>query len=328
MWGPGFLPVGVSLMLLWWVCRVSRKWVLPSSTHSLYVWQIWAEHSNSVFWIFLLTELREILEVWKTLLNFEDVQNNTMTSWSDLHLFEVDGSLQHRKVNMTDASQCFSKTENGARTVHACTVLKKSDLLHYAKRTSTSTLLSFSRKETSIICRGKPEHLRITCSTNVDKRTIMMLCTYWFFSTFPSSWTSQTCHTVTQILCIPKFTVVIGLGIFLSPRLAMVLLLLIWNFCLAIIVTYSCENSPSYFHRWQGWLVFDYLTSWCWPDRKPHANVYRFYTEFYKTFGIGILAWKPGPFGQCRFDVKFLGLSLGTMGQFYQRQELLSCSAS
>lgn len=69
-----------------------------------------------------------------------------------------------------------------------------------------------------------------------------------------------------------------------NPQPAMVLFLIIWNFFLAIIVIYSCENSTSYFHRWQGWLVFDYLTSQNWPDRKPHMNVYIYYTEFCKNF--------------------------------------------
>lgn len=69
---------------------------------------------NSVLWISPLTALRETWEVWKAPLNSEDEQNSTLTSGSDLHLFEVDGSLQHIKVNTPAASQCFSETENGA----------------------------------------------------------------------------------------------------------------------------------------------------------------------------------------------------------------------
>lgn len=42
-----------------------------------------------------------------------------MTGWSDLHLFEVDGSLQNIKVNIGKANQCFSKAEQATGMVPA-----------------------------------------------------------------------------------------------------------------------------------------------------------------------------------------------------------------
>lgn len=36
-----------------------------------------------------------------------------------MHLFEVDGSLRHIKVNIGNASQCFSKAEQATRMVPA-----------------------------------------------------------------------------------------------------------------------------------------------------------------------------------------------------------------
>lgn len=106
-----------------------------------------------------------------------------------------------------------------------------------------------------------------------------------FFSCFAMFHKLLNMLAVTSALPISKSTVVKWVGIFPKPPTCHTLALnYLKYFCPAIIVISSCENSPSYFHRWQGWLVFDYLTSWCWLDRKPHVNASRLYTEFCKNF--------------------------------------------
>lgn len=67
-----------------------------------------------------------------------------------------------------------------------------------------------------------------------------------------------------------------------NPQPAMVLLLIIWNFCLAIIVICICENGTSYFHRGQAaW------SSIMWPlnvgQTKSPMWIFMFDTEFCKN---------------------------------------------
>lgn len=102
-----------------------------------------------------------------------------------------------------------------------------------------------------------------------------------------------------------------------NPQPAMVLLLIIWNFCLAIIVICICENGTSYFHRGQAaW------SSIMWPlnvgQTKSPMWIFICLTQsFVRTFGIWMT---PGPFGQFGLEVKYLGLPLRTLEWFYHRR--------
>lgn len=92
-------------------------------------------------------------------------------------------------------------------------------------------------------------------------------------------------------------------------------LLIIWDFCSTVVVIHSCGNSTLYFHRWQGWLVFDYLTSWGWPGRKAHKTFIYLIQNFIKIFGIWIPAWKPGPLGQLGLMSNLLVFHWGCFAQ-------------
>ena len=63
-----------------------------------------------------------------------------------MHLLEVDVSLQHIKVNMYGASQCFSKTENGARTIHVFIQFKKDQNCAQSSFTSILVFLEEGNK--------------------------------------------------------------------------------------------------------------------------------------------------------------------------------------
>lgn len=152
------------------------------------------------------------------------------------------------KVNMHRASQCFSKAENGAGAIHACMQLSQIRTVALVQKHHFHPSV-LSKKETSIIHypRDKPEHL-IAAEVNQYRQSntnAVYLLIHSYFSYFLSaSWTIQACHMHTQqkYRPFPNLQLSADWESLTDPQLVMALRLIIWNFCLTIVI-YSCEIS-------------------------------------------------------------------------------------